>query len=120
MRETIGPTNFRLRGPDMAPHPPYASRPPRLCLFGFELGPAGVEELYSGAGGVERGVAVLQRRGIGGDRGVFRRAPACLDRRLRVEDRALHAVPLALLQVAKALRPRALPLGAARRRRGRR
>ena len=26
-RETIGPTNFRLRGPDMAPHSPYASTP---------------------------------------------------------------------------------------------
>jgi hypothetical protein len=23
-REAIGPTNFRLRGPDMAPHSPYA------------------------------------------------------------------------------------------------
>src|ERR1700720_4104189 len=26
-REAIGPTNVRLRGPDMAPHSPYASRP---------------------------------------------------------------------------------------------
>src|SRR4029079_2489952 len=26
-RETIGSTNFRLRGPDMAPHSPYASTP---------------------------------------------------------------------------------------------
>ena len=33
-RETIGPTNFRLRGPDMAPHSPYASRPRVACHRG--------------------------------------------------------------------------------------
>src|SRR5258707_13355306 len=30
-RETIGPTNFRLRGPDMAPHSPYARTPRVAC-----------------------------------------------------------------------------------------
>ena len=33
-RETIGPTNFRLRGPDMAPHSPYASTPRVACHHG--------------------------------------------------------------------------------------
>src|SRR6185503_11378811 len=30
-RETSGPTNFRLRGPDIAPHSPYARTPRVAC-----------------------------------------------------------------------------------------
>ena len=83
-------------------------------LLGLQLGPARVEPIDVGPRGLERRVPLLQRGRVGDDRRIVDVALAGLDRALGVENRLLHAVPLALLAIAQTLRPRA----AATRRRG--
>src|SRR5262245_24262157 len=63
-------------------------------LLGLELGPAGVQSIHLRLRGLERLIAGLERRRIGGDGGILSGAPAGLDGALRFRDRVLHAVPL--------------------------
>src|SRR5437879_7189334 len=85
--------------------------------------PARVESVHFRPRGVERRIALLQRRRIGDDGRVFRLALAVLDSAFGIQDRLFHAVPLTLLAIAEAPGPRPLALGRllgglARRRRG--
>src|SRR5437879_5501585 len=95
------------------------SEPGKICTLSelrLQLGPARVEPVHVDSRGLERRVALLERRRVGGDRGIFHRALARLQRALGVQDRPLHAVPLALLAVAEPLRSLPLALGRRRRR----
>ena len=75
---------------------------PRSGLLGLELRPARVETIDLGARGVERGVALLERDRIGGDRRIVGRALAPPRARASASRIArFHAVPLALLVIAE-------------------